>query len=140
MGEKLGHPFIPSIPAGLGRIEQRALALLDKLNKLPLDATVKGANAAIGEFTEVLESVNTLLDDKNPKALPAELRRVLEELRVTLKGVAPGSDLHRNLNSTLGELNRIMINVEVLTRTLSDQPNSLLVPVGLPADPIPEAP
>ena len=139
LGELMGYPFIPSIPAGLSRLEQKAGALLDKLNSLPLDQTVENANDALENLDGALASLNKILDTTDPEALPADLQNTLAQLRAALAGLSPDSPLYRRLTASLGELNRTLSNLEVLTRTLSDQPNAIVLPVELPPDPTPEA-
>jgi paraquat-inducible protein B len=53
--------------------------------------------------------------------------------------LSPDSAAGQSLSSSIFELNRTLRNLEELTRTLSDKPNSLIFPTDIPADPIPEA-
>ena len=56
LGEAYGYPSIPTIGGGLQRIEQRIGRLLDKINALPLEATVAGLNTTLEEATHALKS------------------------------------------------------------------------------------
>ncbi|MCB1729728.1 MAG: intermembrane transport protein PqiB [Halieaceae bacterium] len=141
-----GYAVIPTIPSGLGRIEQQVASLLDKFNALPLEDTVGNANSALGaldgtllEMTNTMNSLQGILDQDSTKALGGELNQTLAELRKALAGLSPDSAVGDSLNSSLYELNRTLRNIEELTRTLRDQPNALLFPVDAPADPTPEA-
>jgi paraquat-inducible protein B len=75
MGMFLQYSVIPSIETGLGRIEHQISTLLDKLNALPLDQTVSGANDAIRSadktlltLTKSLEDINMLLESDGVRA------------------------------------------------------------------------
>jgi paraquat-inducible protein B len=141
-----GYVVIPSIPSGLGRIEQQVASLLDKFNALPLEDTVGNANTALAaldgtllELSATMNSLQGVLDQDSTRSLTGELNATLVELRKALAGLSPDSAVGDSINSSLYELNRTLRNIEELTRTLSDQPNALLFPVDAPADPTPEA-
>ncbi|MCB1696213.1 MAG: intermembrane transport protein PqiB [Halioglobus sp.] len=141
-----GYPVIPTIPSGLGRLEQQVGSLLDKLNALPLEPLVASAHTALStldgtlaSLTTTLESLDNILREEGSKALPGELNQTLVELRKALAGLSPDSAVGQSLGNSVFELNRTLRNLEELTRTLSEQPNSLVFPTTLPADPIPEA-
>ena len=139
-------PVIPTIPSGLGRIEQQVSSLLDKLNALPVEPLMTKATTALGtmdgtmgSLTATLNSLQQILEQDGTKALPDELSGTLAELRQTLDGFSPDSAAGESLNNSLFELNQALRNLEELTRTLSAKPNSLIFPGESPADPIPEA-
>jgi paraquat-inducible protein B len=141
-----GHDIIPSIPTGLGRLEKQVGDLLDKFNALPLNALVTNADTALktldgtmASLTGTLDALEAILLEEGSKALPGEISQTLAELRQTLGGLSPDSAAGQSLSSSIFELNRTLRNLEELTRTLSDKPNSLIFPTDLPADPIPEA-
>lgn len=134
-----GYTVIPSIPTGFGRLEHKLSALLDKIDSLPLEDTVAGANTVLADLSATLESLNTLLDQDATQGLTAELSATLAGLRETLAGLSPDSPGGQALNNSLYQLNKTLQNLEKLTRTLSEKPNSLVFPADTPADPIPEA-
>jgi len=138
VGTFSGYPTIPSIQTGLGQIEQKLTAILDKINALPLDDTVTGANAALVTLNQTLDILNTFVANESTQQLPSQLDETLQELRATIKGLSPDSAVYQSINSSLLRLNRTMGNLETLTRTLSGQPNAVLVPSSPTPDPIPE--
>ena len=79
------------------------------------------------------------LEHNNTQMLTTELQATLVELRTVLAGLSPDSQAYQSLNASLLELNRTLQNLGDFSRTLSDQPNSLVMPVDNPPDPIPEA-
>jgi paraquat-inducible protein B len=146
IGEFEGFPTIPTIPSGLGRLEQQMASLLDKLNDLPVEPMLTKATGTLGtmdgtlaSLTATLTSLQQILEKDGTKALPDELSRTLAELRQTLDGFSPDSAVGESLGSSVFELNQALRNLEELTRTLSAKPNSLLFPNDSPPDPIPEA-
>ncbi len=113
--------------------------ILDKVASAPLDDTVANANAALAELDKTLASLRVILDNPGMQKLPEELDATLRELRATLDGLSPDSELYQNLNASMLLLNRTLGNIENLTRTLSGQPNAVVMPSKLPTDPVPEA-
>ncbi len=141
-----GYEVIPSIPSGLGRLEQQVSTLLDKLNSLPLEPVIDSANTALGtldgtlaSLTSTMASLQVILDNDGTRALPDELNQTLVDVRKALSNLSPDSAVGQSLSNSVFELNRTLGNLEELTRTLSEKPNSLVFPADYPADPIPEA-
>jgi len=141
-----GYPVMPTIPSGLGRLEQQIGSLLDKLNNLPLEPVVNNASSALAtldgslaSLTATMNSLQLILDKEGSKSLPGELSDTLAELRQTLSTLSPDSPMGQSISNSVFELNRTLRNLEELTRTLSEKPNSLVFPTDFPADPIPEA-
>lgn len=130
---------IPAIESGLGQIEQKLTAILDKINDLPLEDTVSNANTAIVTLNDTLQSLDDILENQSTQNLPEDLEATLEDLQSVLDGLAPGSEVYQSINSSLQRLNRTMSNVETFTRTLSQQPNSAIFPASSNPDTIPEA-
>jgi paraquat-inducible protein B len=146
IGKFEDFPVIPTVPSGLGRIEQQVSSLLDKLNALPVEPLMTKTTGALVTMdgtmvalTATLDSLQQILAEDGTKALPSELSRTLAELRQTLDGFSPDSAAGESLSNSLFELNQALRNLEELTRTLSAKPNSLIFPGESPADPIPEA-
>jgi paraquat-inducible protein B len=139
MGEYLGYSTIPTIASGLGQIEQRLAAVLDKVQQLPLEVTVAKGNQALSTLDETLTSLNTLLKSSDTQGLPGELEATLAELRHTIGGLSPESELYQSLSSSMSKLNKSLANLEALTRTLATQPNAVVLPSDPKRDPVPEA-
>lgn len=138
LGTFLEYTTIPTIETGLAQLEKKVNAILDTINSLPLNDTVTGANSAIAALNENLSSLQLILENQNTQQLPAQLDKTLQELRDVISALSPNSDAYQSLNSSLLSLNRTMGNLESLTRTLSGQPNAVLLPSSPTPDPIPE--
>ena len=133
------YTTIPTLETGLGQLEQKLTAIMDKINNLPLEDTVGGANDAIATLNETLGSLNTMIQSEGIQQLPQQLDQTLQELHKTINGLSPGSEVYQSINSALLRLNSTLGNLEKVTNTLADQPNSLILPSNPKPDPVPEA-
>ena len=102
-----GYRVIPTTSGGLGELQDKATALLDKLAALPLDDTVRNATAA-------LESVKSMS----------------ESLSKTAAGFNAESPVYRQLTSTMRELDDTLRSVRTLADTLEQKPNALIFGKG----------
>jgi paraquat-inducible protein B len=134
---------IPTMDIGFGRIQNEVTDLLAKLNALPIEATLAGANrtlsaadTALGSLDEALTTVDSFLKGDATQALPVELVDAVVELRNVLDGVSQDSMVYENLDASLDRLSRTLENLERLSRKLSDQPNAVIF--STPPDPDPE--
>jgi paraquat-inducible protein B len=139
VGNWEGYTEIPTIGGGIEQMIVKINAILDQVNSAPLTETIANANAAIVELEKALAGLQVILNDESTARLPASLNATLETLQATLDGMSPNSELYQNLNASMRQLNRALDNVESLTRTLSSQPNAVIMPARLPADPQPQA-
>jgi paraquat-inducible protein B len=138
---------IPTKETGVGEITEQINTLLAKLNSLPLDQTISGANRTldnaavmVSNLNETMISLNEILSADGTQALPAELASTLEELRSVLDGFSQDAQLYQDANSSLSSLDRTLENLNRLTRQLSERPNSVLFSSPTKEDPVPEAP
>lgn len=138
LGEFQEYTTIPVIETGLGQLEHKLNAVLNKINELPLDDTVSNANVAIETLNQTLDSLNTILESQSTQQLPEQLDKTLEDLRGALESLSPDSEIYQSIQSSLLRLNRTMGNMESLTRTLSGQPNAAIMPSKPIPDPMPE--
>jgi paraquat-inducible protein B len=134
----LEYTTIPTVETGLAQLEQKVNSILDTIDALPLADTVSSANAAIETLNGNLASLQSILESQSTQQLPANLDKTLQELRDAMSGLAPNSAAYQSLNSSLLSLNRTLGNLESLTRTLSEQPNAVVLPADTTPDPIPE--
>lgn len=125
--EYAGVPVIATRSGGgLDDLQNQLSALLDKLNRLPLDKTVGELNGSLAELKHTLKSANSLLAKPQTQAIPAELNQTLAELRQTLRGVSPASPVYRDVQDTLRRIDRTLGDAQPLLDTLKEKPNSLI--------------
>jgi paraquat-inducible protein B len=134
----LDYTTIPTVETGLAQLEQKVNSILDTIDALPLADTVSSVNVAIDTLNKNLASLQSILESQSTQQLPANLDKTLQELRDAMSGLTPNSAAYQSLNSSLLSLNRTLGNLESLTRTLSEQPNAVVLPANARPDPIPE--
>ena len=130
--EYAGRPVIPSIASGLGGLEQRISALLDKVNELPLEQTVS-------ELQQTLASLDRLIGSEGMQALPAQLGETLEQLQVTAGSFSDDSELQSRLLPAVTELQHTLSSLRQVLDTLDEQPNALIFNRNYRQDPRPPA-
>ena len=102
-----GYRVIPTSSGGLGELQDKATALLDKLAALPLDDTVRNATAALDAVKSMSES-----------------------LSATAAGFNAQSPVYRQLTATMRELDETLRSVRELADTLENKPNALIFGKG----------
>ena len=137
----------PTVAGGFAQIQAQITDLLDKLNALEvepllagLDRNLQASESMLNEVREVSTSLNQLLNDPDTQAVGGNLNATLEELRGTLQGVSPSSPAYQDLTSAIERLDRLMRDLQPLTRTLNENPRALLFDNLDTQDPIPRAP
>ena len=146
MGAFQQYRVIPTLEKGVARLEQQVSSFLEKLNALPLEETVVGANKVIHQaddtlvaLTTAIDSVNAMLDNEATHALPEELGAVLGDLRTVLTGFAPSSKTAQNLGSSVTTLNRTLASLDSLIRQLLTKSSGIIFPLAPAPDLLPEA-
>mgnify|MGYP003635006387 FL=1 len=137
----------PTVPGGFAQIQAQVTDLLDKLNALEveplltgLDRNLQASESMLNEVRDVSASLNQLLNDPETQAIGGNLNATLDELRSTLQGLSPSSPAYQELTTAIERLDRLMRDLQPLTRTLNDNPRALLFDNLDTQDPIPRAP
>jgi paraquat-inducible protein B len=129
-----GYTVLPTSRSGLGQIEQKVVQVLDKVNKLPVEAVLQQGAATLEETQRMLQqsqqlmqSLDRILAQPSTQALPQELQQSLQQMRQTLQGVSPGSPVYERLNSNLQALDKVMRDLQPVIQTLNQQSNALIL-------------
>jgi len=137
----------PTVAGGFAQIQAQVTSLLEKLNALEvepliagLDRNLQASESVLNEVRAVSASINQLLNDPETQAIGSNLNGTLEELRSTLQGVSPSSPAYQELTGAIERLDRLMRDLQPLTRTLNENPRALLFDNLETQDPIPRAP
>jgi len=134
------YDTLPTASAGLARIEDRIIKLLERLNSLDLNATItaatdsltaiqktaSGAEATMERLESATGALDNLLSSEDTTALPGDLRTTLSNLQQTLEGFDSNSALHRDLALTMAELRDTLESVKTLSDSVERKPNSLI--------------
>lgn len=137
----------PTVAGGFAQIQAQVTDLLEKLNALEVEPLLTGLNrnlqaseSVLNEVREVSASINQLLNDPETQAVGGNLNATLDELRSTLQGLSPSSSAYQDLTTAIERLDRLMRDLQPLTRSLSDNPRALLFDNLDAQDPVPRAP
>ncbi len=148
------YAAVPTVSTGLAQLEMKLTAILDKIQALPLDATMgtiaKAAEEAattIAAARGTLDEINTtaaaarkMLDDPEFRGLPADLRATLDDLQKTVSSVGPDGTMQGDLLRTLDELRGSLRSIKSLSTTIDEKPSSLLWGRESSGNPVPRAP
>ena len=137
----------PTVAGGFAQIQAQITNLLEKLNALEvepllagLDRNLQASESVLNEIRQVSTSINQLLNDPDTQAVGGNVNATLEELRNTLQGVSPSSPAYQDLTTAIQRLDRLMRDLQPLTRTLNENPRALLFDNLDTQDPVPRAP
>ncbi|MEG3221102.1 hypothetical protein PD716_10705 [Vibrio gigantis] len=63
---------------GLTEIQKQITDFLDKINELPLDATITNLNGSLSSLDSTLKSMDELLDSEGATALPQDISETMK--------------------------------------------------------------
>ena len=132
LGTFAGRPTLPTVASGLEGIQVQVVALLEKLNDLPLEDITQSAANAVAD-------VEAILADEKLQELPEALDATLAELRGAVGSVSEDSVLQERLLRTIVELDRTLGSLRALLGTLQDKPNAVIFAPDPLRDPVPPA-
>lgn len=110
-----GHPTLPTVPSGLENIEQRLVALLDKLNSLEVEPVLDTAGDTLRELDRAAADLRSLVESDGVRTLPG------------------------SVDASLAALERTLESVRGLAERLEARPSSLVFPGEPERDPEPRA-
>lgn len=138
------YPVLPTAKGGLYNLEQQSLAVLQKINDLPVEQTLaklddllsqsRQSVAVIGQLSQTL---NQLANQPATQQLPDETLKAMQQLQQTLAGFSAEAPAYQQLNQTIDNLNRLLNELKPVARTLSEQPNALIFAPNPGQDPQP---
>ena len=115
------------------QLTQKADAILDKINQLPLKEMVENVQLAVEDMKLAAESVETassdfdlLIEDIDAKALNSNLNQVLISLDSLLKNYSEGGFDKSEIKETVDALQDTMRTIQPLLLKLNQSPNSLI--------------
>lgn len=140
-----GYPVLPTVNGGLTQIQQKLMAVLDKVNNLPLNPmldqatkTLAESQSTLREMQKTLASLNRITASPAMQQLPDDLQQTLRELNHSLQGVQPGSPAYNRMVSDLQRLDQTLRELQPLLRTLNDKSNALIFEAPGAQDPQPK--
>ncbi|MBK1834311.1 intermembrane transport protein PqiB [Roseibacillus ishigakijimensis] len=149
-----GYLVLPTVKTGLGQLEERVTAVIEKVNALPLDSLVRQleattlaaqntlhtmndklestgpllaeSQATMREMKESLTALKAILESDSTQAIPDDVRQTLAQINSSLKPLSADGAVYGDLRRTMDELRSATRSIERLTETISDKPNSLI--------------
>ncbi|KAA9001150.1 intermembrane transport protein PqiB [Affinibrenneria salicis] len=140
-----GYPVLPTVSGGLAQIQQRLMAVLDKVNALPLDPMVKEATQTLAEsqntlreLQKTLVTLNKITSAKEMQSLPQDMQNTLRELNRSIKGIQPGSPAYNKMVADMQRLDQVLRELQPVLRTLNQKSNALVFEASDGDDPQPK--
>lgn len=147
-------PSIPTISSGFAQLETKFTAILDKLQSLPFDETMRKfgsaadeaaitvaeSRAALKEIQEASASARRLMDSEEFSNLPKNMRNALAAVEKSVASVGPDGAIQGDLLRTLDELRSALRSMNAMATTIDEKPNSILFGRDSSGNPIPKAP
>ena len=131
------EPELPVVPGTLVELEEKLGSIVDKIDKLPLEAIARDLKKDLEDLDQTLTSANKLISNADAQLVPG-LKTGIEDLRKTLGAVeraansADASLLGSNapaqqeLRDALHEFTRAARSLRILTDQLERQPSSVI--------------
>ncbi|TVT79363.1 intermembrane transport protein PqiB [Pseudomonas sp. H3(2019)] len=122
---------IPTVPASLEQLQEQLQAMVEKINKLPIERIANNLDSNLTELRNGLKQFNG-------KTLPG-VQNTLQDMSKTLQSasstLAEGSPQREQLSETLDEVGRASRSLRELSDYLTRHPESLVRgrPKGAPA-------
>ena len=138
---------LPTVSSGLAQLETKVNAILEKVQAVDIEGTVKkfGATAdeavvTLKEVRETSASLRKTLDSAEFAQLPADLRAAIASVDKSVSSVGPNGPIQGDLLRTLEELRAALRSMKAVTTTIDEKPNSILFGRDSSGNPIPKAP
>ncbi|NDV90925.1 intermembrane transport protein PqiB [Alteromonas sp. 345S023] len=128
-----GYEVIPTVSNEFTQLTQKADAILDKINQLPLLEMVDNVQSAVEDMKLAAQSVETasddfdvLIADIDAKQLNQNLNQVLVSLDSLLQNYSDGGLSKSEIKETVDAMQETMRNLQPLLLKLNQAPNSLI--------------
>ena len=146
------YPILPSTSSGFTALSEQMTALVNKLNRLPIEEASENLNNTLIAYQTLGKEMRVLISefnnnetaDKVAKNLTqlettlAQLTSSLKQFENTLSSYQQGSGVVDQLTNTLQELENLTNTLKPLSKGLNEQPSMLIFDRSTPSDPIPE--
>lgn len=140
-----GYEVIPTTSSGLSQIQQKLIAVLDKVNALPLNPMLNQATRTLAESQQTLRDLQKTLDNLNQimssqamKDLPQDIQHTLRELNRSMQAFQPGSPTYGKVLSDIQHFDQVLRELQPILRTLNSKSNALIFGAKQGEDPEPK--
>jgi paraquat-inducible protein B len=126
-------PVIPTVSSEFTLLTQKADAILDKINALPLDTLISDVQNVATTLQQAAESVEStsedfddLLADFDAEQINEQINTVLSDVTLLLKNYSEGGLSKAEIQQTMNALQETMRSIQPLLLQLNQAPNSLI--------------
>jgi len=130
-------PELPVVPSTVVELEAKLAGILDKIDRMPLEAIGSNLNKDLESLDQTLTSVNKIVSDADAQLMPGiktsvdDLHRALVALERAMTSanatlLEPNAAAQEDLRNALNEFTRAARSLRVLTDELERQPSSLI--------------
>jgi paraquat-inducible protein B len=131
------EPELPVVPGTLVELEDKLSRVVDKIDKMPLEAIGNNIKKDLESLDQTLKAADKLISDADVKLVP-QLRSSLEDLHRTLGAVeravnsadtsllGSNAPAQQELREALQEFARAARSLRILTDQLESQPSSVI--------------
>lgn len=134
------YPSIPTVSSGFAQLETKLTAVLDKIQALPMDDTMKKIANAAEEAAVTVASARKTLDSPGFSKIPDDLRGSLAAIEKSVSSVGPDGAIQGDLLRTLDELRASLRSLNSMATAIDEKPNSLIFGRDTSGNPLPKAP
>ena len=128
-----GYKIIPTTSGGLAQIQQKVIAVLDKINDMPIEPMLNQTTQTLAEGQKTIKEANIMLSELNKvmaskefQNLPNDLQKTLQEMNRAMQGFQPGSPAYNKMVDNMQRLDQVLREVQPLLRTLNNKSNALV--------------
>jgi paraquat-inducible protein B len=130
-------PEFPTVPSDLADLEAKVAGIVDKIDKMPLEAIGNSLKRDLESLNDTLTSATKLVTNADEQVLPG-LKAAIEDLRKTLGAVEramnnantsllqPNAPAQQDLRNALQEFTRAARSLRILMDELERQPSSVI--------------
>ncbi|MFB9995792.1 intermembrane transport protein PqiB [Providencia rustigianii] len=140
-----GYKIIPTHSGGLAQIQQKVIAVLDKINNMPIEPMLKQTTQTLAEGQKLVQEanqmftqLNKLMNSKEFQSLPRDMQKSLQEMNKTMQGFQPGSPAYNKMVDDMQRLDQVLREVQPLLRTLNNKSNALVFEAEPTKDVVPK--
>jgi paraquat-inducible protein B len=131
------EPELPVVPSTLANLENKLAGIVDKIDRMPLEAIANGLKKDLDNLDRALTDARKLITDADVQLVPG-LKTAVEDLHRTLVAVELATSnanatllesnaaVQEDLRNALYEFTRAARSLRVLTDALERQPSSLI--------------
>ncbi len=131
------EPELPVVPSTLANLENKLAGIVDKIDRMPLEAIANGLKKDLDNLDHALADARKLITAADAQLVPG-LKTAIDDLHRTLVAVElatnnanatlleSNASVQEDLRSALYEFTRAARSLRVLTDALERQPSSLI--------------